>query len=58
MANTAIALSLAKEVRGTLTTDSSRAYTNRRHGEDKYSDNMPSMEGRVGPIQLICHRDG
>ena len=56
MANTAIASSLAKKARGTSTTDSSGTCTNRRSGENKYSDNMLSTEGRVGPIQLICHK--
>jgi len=58
MANTAMALSLAKEARDTSTTDSSGSCTNRRSGENKYGDNKPSTEGRVGPIQLICHGGG
>ena len=47
--------SLAKETKDSSTTDASRAYSDRRSGEDKCSYDMPKSAGRVCTTQPICY---
>jgi len=38
---------IAKEIGGSATVSASKAYSNRRSGENKYSNSMPYSEGRI-----------
>ena len=49
---------VAKEVRDTPTAGSRGIYPNKRSGEDKCGNGVPSIEGRAGSTQPICHGCG
>jgi len=49
---------MAQEAKNASTADVNRAYSNRRSGENKCSDGMPSKKGRICVTKPICHGCG